>query len=148
MPVFFTIYRSMTSPSVAALLLRVVVLNLKGLCAPIENDSIQNKSYNLADIFARVSTASFNDEHVRRAITWAEALLDAHFSAMALNASYHGPTIHALTCVMETVGTAGDAAQEVEKVLGVWTHIRRVIESGGEHVAPSTSLYQQEQLQF
>jgi hypothetical protein len=57
----------------------IYVCILIGLCAPIDDDTIK-KSNNLAEIFARVSTASFNDEHVRRAITWAEALLDAHFS--------------------------------------------------------------------
>lgn len=46
------------------------------------------------------------------------------------------------------VATADEAAQEVEKVLGMWTHVCRVTDSGGEHKTPNTSLYQQERLQF
>jgi hypothetical protein len=78
----------------------------------------------------------------------AEALLDAHFAALSLNAAFHAPTRAALTRAIENIATADEAALELESALGLWTHISRVIESGGEHVTPSTALYQLERLRF
>jgi hypothetical protein len=85
---------------------------------------------------------------IKRAITMAEALLDAHFAALSLNAAFHAPTRAALTRAIENIATADEAALELESALGLWTHISRVIESGGEHVTPSTALYQLERLRF
>ena len=114
---------------------------------------------------------------VRRAATWAEALLDAHFSAMALDAARHGPTRRALRSALEAVAAADLGSQEVsaqlrqhlkpssiishvflvwlgwvlcqvEAVLGQWTHISRMADIGGTHAPPSTALYQVEQLRF
>jgi hypothetical protein len=54
---------------------------------------------------------------VRRAATWAEALLDAHFSAMALDAARHGPTRRALRSALEAVAAADLGSQEVSTEL-------------------------------
>ena len=77
-----------------------------------------------------------------------EAILDAHFSVLALNASRHEATRWALHGALEVVATADLCCQEVEAVLGHWTHISHVIGAGGTHVPPSTDLYQIEQLRY
>ena len=128
------------TPSFAIIMLRVVMLFLKGLCAPLMLSNIEEPrgtdtdmdvdtdaegavdsssrkkrrvvrggSVNdLVTVFKCVSPHtgglwnSYNDDHVQGAITWAEALLDAHFSSLAFRASQHAPTRQALGNVMET----------------------------------------------
>ena len=46
------------------------------------------------------------------------------------------------------VATASEASQEVEKVLGLWTHVTRAARSGALQVPPSTALYQREALRL
>ncbi len=130
--------RALVPATAAALILRTMVMFLQGLCADIDGTIALTD----AGVVART------DEQVKRAATWAEALLDAHFSAMALNANRHEPTRFALRRALETVGSADVCCQEVESVLGLWTHISRVIEAGGVHVPPSTALYSVEQLRL
>ena len=77
-----------------------------------------------------------------------EALLDAHFSAISLNVAFHNPTRKALSRDIATIATTDEAAQELESVIGLWTHVSRIIECGGEHVTPSTAWYQLERLRF
>ena len=106
--------RKLITPSFSVILLKTVILFLKGLCAPLteslgtpgrtETENLNN----LVNVFACVSTytgnacSAYGDEHVQRAITWAEALLDSHFSALAFRASFHPPTREVLRNVMDT----------------------------------------------
>ena len=131
------------TPSFAIIMLRVVMLFLKGLCAPLMLNSNTEESRganmdvdmdvdtdaegavnsssrkkrrvlrggsvnDLVTVFKCVSPHtgglwnSYSDDHVQGAITWAEALLDAHFSSLAFRASQHAPTRQALGNVMET----------------------------------------------
>lgn len=245
------VMRKLITPAFSVILLRVVMLFLKGLCAPLlappdvdtlaltdkaEGRNRNGRSFgkrkrrvetpmrslgvnNLVNVFKCVSShtggicRSYNDEHVQGAITWAEALLDSHFSSLAFRASFDGPTREALGHVMDTgecaactvcrragqgrarldwviaisayapespsafpvlilfsttaqltlsrslslssltpsfpsVATASDASQEVERVLGLWVHVSRVIKSGGDHKSPSIALYQREKLRI
>lgn len=129
------------TPSFAIIMLRVVMLFLKGLCAPLMLNSNSEEAKgtdmemdvgtdaegvvdsssrkkrrvqrggsvnDLVTVFKCVSPHTgglwnaYNDDHVQGAITWAEALLDAHFSTLAFRASQHAPTRQALGNVMET----------------------------------------------
>lgn len=113
--------KKLITPSFSVILLRVVTLFLKGLCTPLvislpleakagEGEQGEESLNNLVNIFtsASIYTGSvhktYGDEHVQRAITWAEALLDSHFSALAFRSSFHAATRHALGCVMDTGG--------------------------------------------
>lgn len=130
--------RALVPATTAALILRTMVMFLQGLCADVDGVGSTSES----GVVART------DEQVKRAATWAESLLDAHFSAMALNANRHEPTRRALCRALETVGSADVSCQEVETALGLWAHISRVIDAGGVHVPPSTALYSVEQLRL
>ena len=103
--------KKLITPSFSVILLRVVSLFLKGLCAPLGIRSGFNETgndvNNLVNIFTSASTYTggvhnpYGDEHIQRAITWAEAILDSHFSALTFRASFHAPTRQALGCVMD-----------------------------------------------
>lgn len=120
----------------AVLLLRLVTHFMRGLCtAAAPHTSNSN---------ATATTAT--DEHMKRAAVWVEALLDGHFSALALHAVSHAATRRALTYAMTTIRGAEEAAEQVQTTLGLWTHINRIIHNGGQQVKPITSLYQVEHL--
>ena len=65
--------RDALSPEMAASLLRIFASILGGLCSD--------------DAAAAISWSRWIvlDEHVKRAVSWMEAILDGHFSAIALN---------------------------------------------------------------
>lgn len=106
------------SPSFAVILLRVIMLFLKGLCTPLLLSAVDGIEYpvgeqrptedSLSSVFKCVSThtgsptASYNDIDINNAVCWAEALLDSHFSSLAFRASFHASTREALSCVMRT----------------------------------------------
>ena len=101
--------KSLVTPSFSLILLRVVILFLKGLCAPLWTLGEGGEGLSsLVSIFTSVSSCTgtpnsgYSDEHVHRAITWAEAVLDSHFSALAFRASFHAPTRQVLGSIMET----------------------------------------------
>lgn len=134
------VMRKLITPAFSVILLRVVMLFLKGLCAPLlappdadtlvvteivegrcsngrKNGKKKRRvetlmrslgANNLVNVFKCISShtggicRSYNDEHVQGAITWAEALLDSHFSSLAFRASFDGPTRVVLGHVMDT----------------------------------------------
>lgn len=120
--------------SAAVLLLRVVTQFLRSL-----TDAV-------ADPASEYLSETVTDEQMHRAATWAEAILDGHFSALALHAVSHPATRRALTCALDTVRSADEAAEQVQVALGLWTHVHRVLRKGGQQVKPITSLYQVEHL--
>lgn len=127
------------SPSTCAVLLRVFALALRGLSARTNDTAAGSHSQDLG---------RFGDDQIRRAVTWMEALLDAHFSATALQAAVHAPTRRALTVAMQVVSGAEVAAEQVEGAMGLWTHITRVAHHGSEQTKPIPGLYKVEQLSF
>ena len=100
----------------------------------------------LSEHGAQIDNISVADEQLKRAATWVEALLDGHFSGLALHAIGHASTRRALMQAMNVVTGAAEAAEHVQGALGLWTHISRVVHNGGQQVKPITSLYQVEQL--
>ena len=61
----------------ASLLLRVLVLLMKGICPSVKDDDG-------ISLFQKFHLGSFRDAQIARAVTWAESLLDAHFTSFAL----------------------------------------------------------------
>lgn len=129
----------------AVLLLQVVTHFVRGLCSGA-SDSEDATTTPVLDTRKVHLHAYVTDEEIKRAATWAEALLDGHFSALALHAVGHAGTRRALTYAMGTINGAEDGSELVQSTLGLWTHITRVIHNGGQQVKPITSLYQVEQL--
>lgn len=120
------------SVSSAMLLLRVVVLLLRGLTVPCAAD---------------VHLGPFNDVHVSRAIDWAEALIDSHFATIALGVGgADRDTCEAVRRAMETLRALAEATDKTEEVLGLWTHARRVSAAGQQDSAPPLDIYNVERL--
>ena len=107
--------RKLITPSFSVILLRTVMLFVKGMCAPLmislglsSGREGEDGLNNLVNTFTNISTytggmcSTYGDEHVHRAVTWAEAILDSHFTALAFRASNHAPTRRAIGCVMDT----------------------------------------------
>ena len=74
---------------------------------------------------------------------------------MKLSTHLFSPHFISSHFVFNLVATADEAAQEVERVLGMWTHVCRVTSAGKEQDAHtiaitsiSTALYQQDKLLF
>jgi hypothetical protein len=80
----------------------------------------------------------FGEEQVRRAVTWAEAIVDAHFSSFALHLSVamsretyaqtgqikpEGLVQRAILKAAETVSTLESSKDEVELLVGSWEQI-------------------------
>lgn len=136
----------------AVLLLQVVTHFLRGLCSTTaiaaEDEGSSSVSVQVPVLaVGKVHLHAYvTDEEIKRAATWAEALLDGHFSALALHAVGHAATRRALTYAMGTISGAEEGSELVQSTLGLWTHITRVIHNGGQQVKPITSLYQVEQL--
>ena len=133
---------SVVSPQAAAQLLGLFSIRLSGICSITSKSSLMHNN----DVFASDSAAVTsihaqsqsllqqidwrlvsNDVQVRKIVSWMECLLDSHFSAIALNANHHAPTRVGLRAAMEIVPTAqlDDAIDDLETVLGLWTHIFR-----------------------
>ena len=116
------------SAKVAALLLRILVHSLRGLSvawAPLKPlakpPSLQGVDSEVVvgagdcrgvDVAAEAAElhlgVQFEEEQVRRAVVWAEAVLDAHFAGTAMNAVNHAPTRRAVACALEVSRTIAD----------------------------------------
>ena len=126
--------------STAILLLRIITHLLHGLCtvnATSNDDRFVNDSY----LYPHIT-----DLHVKRTISLVEAILDGHFSSLAIHAADHIPTRRALINIMTAITGAVEASEKLEALLGIWTHINRVIYEGSQQSKPITSLYQVERI--
>lgn len=127
--------------STAILLLRIITHLLRGLCTV--NVANNNDRTTISNSYLYPHTT---DLHVKRTITLAEAILDGHFSSLAIHAADHIPTRRALINIMTAITGAVEASEKLETLLGVWTHINRVIYEGSQQSKPITSLYQVERI--
>jgi hypothetical protein len=93
-----------------------------------------------------VDSLVYSDEQVKRASGWIEALLDGHFNSIALKANSDSSTRRALFQAMRIVSSADKAAQQLQQLLGQWSHIYRVVHHKGEQVKPPPGLYEIEQI--
>ena len=108
------------------------------------------------------SDGSSSDAQSQQAITWAEAIVDAHFAALAVNAgsgSDHNSSIksgsggatqnrvrRALFYGLQAVTAAEQSTEETQALIGAWTHTYRVIHSGSQQITPPLGLHQIEHL--
>lgn len=81
------------------------------------------------------------EEGVGRAIGWVEGLLDSHLPSFVIEASRDKGVRRALTRAMELLGGVGDGLGQMEGVMGVWTHIDRVLTRKAVHMQDSDQLY-------
>eukprot|EP00597_Dinobryon_sp_UTEXLB2267_P006192 CAMPEP_0170067168 /NCGR_PEP_ID=MMETSP0019_2-20121128/6620_1 /TAXON_ID=98059 /ORGANISM="Dinobryon sp., Strain UTEXLB2267" /LENGTH=641 /DNA_ID=CAMNT_0010274497 /DNA_START=501 /DNA_END=2426 /DNA_ORIENTATION=- len=137
--------RQALSPEMSAALLRVFGLLLQGLCV--------NPDHNGADHSPAPATSSpvwagwlYSDEHVKRAVAWMEAIIDGHFATIALNVVVDESTRKGLMVALQAVVNADEAAAETEDLLGLWTHVDRVVRLGSQQARPRLGLFQVEKL--
>ena len=122
------------SSAATTLLVRVFTLLLRGLTSPCTEE---------------VHLGPFTDIQVSRAVDWIEAALDAHFSTMALNVSVaDAETVKAVRSALEAVGSIALAIEDVERVFGLWEHIRRTSKLGRRIDASLNEVYSVEKLCF
>lgn len=111
----------------------------------------------------------FGEEQVRRAVTWAEAIVDAHFSSFALQLSVAmsretyaqtdqdisgGLVQRAILKAAETVSTLESSKDEVEALVGSWeqilamNHFKHLKDKRGKllNTSPPVGIYQLETL--
>ena len=94
--------RACVPPAVAPLLLRAFVPFLRGFCISHYHHHHQQQPQPQPQQQQHKALAlARSDDQVKRAATWLEAILDAHFSVLALNASRHEATRRALTGALE-----------------------------------------------
>jgi hypothetical protein len=124
------------SPSTAALLLRIFVHLLRGLCAIVYRKD------------SAIHLGMLGDREITRACGWVEALLDAHFSSLALNAISHQSTRQALAAALECIASAEQIMEQVEGTIGLWGHISRASKQGTTSIGPPSGLYRLESVTF
>eukprot|EP01041_Mallomonas_annulata_P010442 gene10442-21789_t len=81
-------------------------------------------------VFTSYNSYILQDDMIKRAVVWIEALLDSHFATLAMNATLEGHTRRSLVCAMELISSVDVAVDDLELMLGLCTHIRRQIISG------------------
>ncbi len=143
--------RAHVPSSVAALLLNIFLLPLRGFCPAKRNNHTNPLKFQ----------GYVHDLQVRRAATWCDAILDAHFCDIALTIGA-GHRASALQSALKVAGdllpVEGIAAGAViaEDVLGMWTHVfrsaRATKERGGRasgaSLSPPEGLYRLERVIF
>ncbi len=155
--------RNQMSVSSASLLLRILALMLKGVCS--SDCDFENANITIDDHVTTTTTTtgarsftsrafvSFQDSQIMKAVTWAEAIIDGHFSsfALALAIPFHPPNVSTTTHkrslsknttgqdsglhdarlstrisiikAIEIVANVDMAKDEVESLMGSWEQI-------------------------
>ena len=120
--------------SLAAVLLQVFTRMLQGLTFTTR---------------AAVHMGTFNDRISCRAIDWAEASIDAHFSSLAMSlVAGNAVATEAIRGALKAIGAVGDATDDVEELMGLWSHISRINKMGRNYLTPPFEVYKVETLTF
>jgi hypothetical protein len=150
--------RSGLSGGTAALVLRVISSMLKKI------------SSGQFDFASTTRAELLRDEQIRRAVTWAEAILDAHFSSFSLqlsvamardaeetvatNGSYDNHFQRAVLNAAEVLASLETSKDEIEEVIGTWeqvlamNYVKHLKDKRGRLVStgPPVGVYQLEDL--
>lgn len=133
----------------ACLLMRFFVWALRGVCvsASSYSDGAINHMPILShvDVFTKAGVV-VGDIEAQRAVSWIEAIIDGHFSAISFHAMGHRPTRALLKVAITAINDARSNAESTAQLMGVWSHLCRVVYNGGEQVRPATGIYQVEEL--
>jgi hypothetical protein len=149
--VLSSVMKKELTPSCAAALLRLFLTAAKSVCCcnstsgAESDDETSTRGEGRSNVFELLSL-SLSDAEVRRAIVWIEALLDSHFSSLALSCATNTASRNLIISAMRATTEAEDGIAQLSKLQGTWMHISRLIYNGGEQVRPITGLYQVEAL--
>ena len=118
----------------AAIVMQILAAMLKGI-----SSSTTSKEYFhlLGDFF---------DLHARRAIEWMEAIVDGHFTSLALQVVSNQSVYHAVLNAIKVSKDAQEAMENTTEVLGLSAHLHRILTRKGEHIQPVVGVYQLEQI--
>eukprot|EP01038_Epipyxis_sp_PR26KG_P012920 gene12920-17315_t len=128
--------------------IRLLTNSLKGLC--------DLKSPSLPDGFGTNNASNglhhhiMFDDQIKNCIVWIESLLDAHFTSYALDCMGDSYVRNTLIALMETMKMTclNEIMNDMEDVMGTWSHIVRVVQHKSEQVKPMPEIYQIETLQL
>jgi len=100
-----------------------------------------NKSNNLS-----LSLLNSNN-HISRIITWIEAIIDGHFSSIALHIiDNKAQTRQILIKLIQIINNNEINCIDIQKLLGLWIQMNRVIHHHSQQTKPMNTLYQVEKL--
>jgi hypothetical protein len=154
--------QGLSSTSCAAILYAFASLLQSAVCPT------QTKAGEISNTMGGIISA-FRDVHVRRAAVWVEALLDAHFTALAMSASAAAredpalasfdttsllkatnlnPAVSSLHQLANVAGSAQRSATELGSVLGMWSHITRMKSAPAAHSNPPPAMYSIDRLEL
>lgn len=92
-------------------------------------------------------SSSLNYHHISRIITWIEAIIDGHFSSIAIHViDNKAQTRHTLIKLMKIINYNEENNLEIQKLLGLWIQMNRVIYHHSQQTKPMETLYQVEKL--
>jgi hypothetical protein len=132
------------------LLLRAFALFVRGLEARAGPDAgVPEGGGAVATERVYGSAARLTDVKLSRAFVWIQALVDGHFSELAMNAGSDGAVKHSLKQVMDILADIDKSVDSLESALGVSTHIVRMSKCNNEGLLrsrPPTGMYQIEKL--
>lgn len=144
--------------SAAVLLLRMLSHLLNSFCHSknINNDGVDNGEYNYDGDYnyeqsnnnnSNYISSSLNHHHISRIITWIEAVIDGHFSSIALHViDNKAQTRHTLIKLMKIINYNEENNLEIQELLGLWIQMNRVIYHHSQQTKPMDTLYQVEKL--
>jgi DNA-directed RNA polymerase len=145
--------------SAAVLLLRMLshLLNSFYHSKDINNEGVDNSEYNYDGDYnveqksynnnSNSISSSLNHHNISRIITWIEAVIDGHFSSIALHViDNKAQTRHTLIKLMKIINCNEENNLEIQELLGLWIQMNRVIYHHGQQTKPMDTLYQVEKL--
>jgi DNA-directed RNA polymerase len=145
--------------SAAVLLLRMLSHLLNSFCHSknINNEGIDNGEYNYDGDYnveqksnnnnSNYISSSLNHHHISRIITWIEAVIDGHFSSIALHViDNKAQTRHTLIKLMKIINYNEENSLEIQDLLGLWIQMNRVIYHHGQQTKQIDTLYEVEKL--
>lgn len=80
----------------------------------------------LTPLCLRVDLEACADMVMQRAVSWLEALLDAHYAALATEMTANRPLRMALTRILELLVDVDAASEAMDHAVGSWMHVLRM----------------------
>lgn len=124
----------------SCLLLRILAFSLNELCAL---KAMHDPSATTKHVFSQ-----FGDHEIKVMVSWMEAILDAHFTEISLQASSQESIRRALFNAIQAIKSVQESFEFVEEALSLCTQIERIASKKSDVSKPVLGLYQVETLRL
>jgi hypothetical protein len=125
---------SSISPSLGALLLRIFIQLIHGNWFQVTT--------------ADLSPSSMNDTSLKHACNWIEALIDANFSGYAMQIISDAAIRESLRTILESIESVDKVSEDLEAVMGSWTHIIRSTGRNPSKLITSSDIHRVQTINF